>query len=79
MADPAGKLAYDDSGRLVFNTFRNKGVPLADDVGYAEWMLRTDMPLSTKRVIRQELERINSEQANLFDEFSPAVAEGGPF
>lgn len=56
-ADPAGKLAWDDRGRLVFNTHRNRLVPVLDDVGYARWMLNTpDFPASTKRMLRAELD-----------------------
>lgn len=62
VADPAGKLARRD-GVLVFNTLRNRGVPVLDDIGYAEWMLRTDFPLATKAVLRRELhEGIDREQ-----------------
>lgn len=58
LADPAGKLAYDQHGRLVYNTFRNRGVPVEDDPGYAEWMLRSNFPLATQRIIREEFDRI---------------------
>jgi DNA polymerase III subunit epsilon len=62
MADPFGKLAYDEKGTLVFNTFRNKGVPVADDIGYAQWMLRSGFPLSTIRVLHAELDRLAESQ-----------------
>lgn len=58
LADPAGKLAYDSQGRLVYNTFRNRGVAVEEDPGYGEWMLRTDFPLATLRVLREEFDRI---------------------
>jgi DNA polymerase III subunit epsilon len=58
IADPFGKLAYDDAGRVVFNTYRNKGVPIGDDLGYANWMLRTDFPRSTRKFLMRELDRI---------------------
>lgn len=67
-ADPFGKLVVVD-GVVCFNTHRNRGVPVADDVGYAEWMLRSDFPTSTKRVLRAELARLEAEAepAGLFD------------
>lgn len=55
-ADPAGKLVII-GGRVCFGTHRNKGLPVRDDRGYAEWMLRSDFPLATKRVLETELER----------------------
>ena len=55
IADPAGRLAYDLAGKLVFNTRKNKGVRVVDEVGYATWMLNKDFPEATKRLIRKEL------------------------
>lgn len=57
MADPAGKLSVID-GRLCFNTHRNRGVAVLDDVSYAEWILRSDFPRSTKLLIRKELKAV---------------------
>jgi DNA polymerase III subunit epsilon len=65
MADPFGKLAYNVQGQLVFNTFRNKGVPVADDIGYAQWMLRADFPLSTTRLLKAELDRLAERSGKL--------------
>jgi DNA polymerase III subunit epsilon len=61
-ADPAGRLLRVN-GVVCFGTHRNKGVPVADDVAYAEWMLRQGFPLSTQRVLREELKRIEDERA----------------
>jgi DNA polymerase III subunit epsilon len=58
-ADPFGKLVLID-GVVCFGTHRNRGVPVADDPGYAEWMLRSDFPLATKRVLRAELARLGA-------------------
>ncbi len=55
VADPAGKLAYDDAGELVFNTFRNKGVRVADDLGYAQWMTRSNFPAGTRKLLQAVL------------------------
>lgn len=57
LVDPAGKLTRID-GAVCFNTHRNRGVPVGDDIGYAEWMLRSDFPAATKRAIRAELDRL---------------------
>ena len=64
-ADPAGKLVRIN-GKVCFNTHRNRHVPVANDIGYAEWMLRSDFPLATKRVLAAEVERY----------YSPAPTEG---
>ena len=56
-ADPFGKLARV-GGVVCFNTHRNRGLPVSLDPGYAEWMLRSDFPLATKRAVRAELDRI---------------------
>ena len=40
-------------GVAVFNTKRNKGVPVVNDPGYARWMLNADFPQSTKRAIEK--------------------------
>lgn len=59
-ADPFGKLILVN-GVVCFGTHRNRGVPVADDRRYAEWMLRADLPLATKRVLRAELDRLEAE------------------
>lgn len=43
------------NGVPVFNTKRNRDVPVTADVGYAEWILRSDFPQSTKSAIRKIL------------------------
>jgi DNA polymerase-3 subunit epsilon len=58
MADPAGRLCYNAAGELCFNTHRNKGVPVQDDIGYARWMLRQDFPRATRRVLVAEIGRL---------------------
>ncbi len=60
LADPAGKLTYID-GQLCFNFGKSKGVPVADDIGFARWMLARDFPEATKRVIEKEFGRLNNE------------------
>ena len=58
-ADPAGKLMYDAKHVLCFGTLKNKGVAVASEVGYAKWMLDRDFPLATKRMLREELSRLD--------------------
>jgi len=58
--DPAGKLKFDAEGRVCFNTFRNRGVPVVDDVGYARWCLNAGFPESTKAVIRRVLDEASA-------------------
>lgn len=78
MADPSGKLQYDDCGRLCFATFRNRGVPIGHDIGYARWMLGVDMPESTKRMIRDELARLSWE-SQYDGDFAEFEEEAGVF
>jgi DNA polymerase-3 subunit epsilon len=52
-ADLCGTIVYNEAGIAVFNTKRNKGVPVVNDLGYARWMLSNDFPESTKRAIEK--------------------------
>ncbi len=61
-ADPAGRLLLID-GVVCFGDRKHRGVPVAHDLGYALWMLARDFPLSTKRVLAAEVERIERERA----------------
>ena len=56
--DLQGIIVRNKNGEPVFNTKRNRGVRVVDDIGYANWMLRSDFPTQTKLVI----ERILSEE-----------------
>lgn len=84
IADPAGKLAINEQGVVVFNTHRNRGVPVVDDLSYCGWMLNQQwMPESTKQVLRRVIadeEKKSAEryaQPGLFDE--PDVEREIPF
>lgn len=75
-ADPFGKLVTID-GRVCFNTHRNRHVPVEHDLGYAHWMLRSDFPEATLRVLRAELDRIErtpTEGERLEDAVAAAMA-----
>lgn len=63
--DLAGVIVRNKDGVPVFNTKRNKGVPVAQDIGYAEWFLRSDFTANTKAVIRKLLDDMNA-QGGLF-------------
>lgn len=54
-ADFAGRIAYNDSGVEIFNFGKYKGVPVAEvltkDTGYYGWMMQSDFPAYTKKVL----------------------------
>lgn len=55
--DLAGVVVRNKDGVPVFNTKRNRGIPVADDIGYAEWMIyKADFPTETKRCLLRILE-----------------------
>ncbi len=53
--DFAGVIIYDDKGVEVFNFGKNKGIPvekvLNEQQGYYDWMMKSDFPLYTKKVL----------------------------
>ena len=53
--DFAGFIVLDDKGVEVFNFGKNKGVPvekvLQEQQGYYDWMMKSDFPLYTKKVL----------------------------
>ena len=70
-ADPAGKLNYDDQGRLCYAFGKYRGVPVADEIGFARWILEKDFPNSTKLILEAELNRLY-DQSNAQDAEPPA-------
>lgn len=50
--DRAGKLRRE-GGEVVFAFGRHAGEPVADRPDYVDWMLRTDFPRETKRILRR--------------------------
>ena len=56
-ADFAGFIVYNDKGVEVFNFGKNKGIPveqvLKDQPGYYAWMLNSDFPLYTKKILTE--------------------------
>lgn len=56
-ADFAGFIVFDDKGVEVFNFGKNKGVPvekvLKEQPGYYAWMLNSEFPLYTKKILTE--------------------------
>ncbi len=56
-ADYMGRIVYDDNGVETFNFGKNKGLSvekvLREQPGYYGWMLKSDFPLYTKKVLTQ--------------------------
>jgi DNA polymerase III subunit epsilon len=55
IVDYGRKLRRNEKGEIVYAIGKNKGKPVLDDPGYAEWMLGGDFPESTKNVLRKIL------------------------
>ncbi|MCF6357215.1 MAG: 3'-5' exoribonuclease [Draconibacterium sp.] len=55
--DFAGRIVYDENGVETFNFGKNKGVPvekvLREQPGYYGWMMNSEFPLYTKKVLTQ--------------------------
>lgn len=55
--DFAGRIVYNEKGVEVFNFGKNKGIPvekvLQDQPGYFGWIMNSEFPLYTKRVLTQ--------------------------
>lgn len=56
-ADFVGRIIYNDDGVEVFNFGKNKGVPvekvLEEQPGYYGWIMNSEFPLYTKKVLTQ--------------------------
>ncbi len=56
-ADLAGFIVYDDKGTEVFNFGKNKGMSVAkvleEQPGYYGWIINSDFPLYTKKVLTE--------------------------
>ena len=55
IVDYARKLKRNENGEIVYAFGKNRGKPVLDDPGYAEWMLGGDFPESTKNILRKLL------------------------
>jgi DNA polymerase-3 subunit epsilon len=56
IVDFGRKLAKNQKGEIIYAFGKNRGKPVTDDPGYAEWMLGGDFPESTKAVLRRLLQ-----------------------
>lgn len=54
-ADVVGYLLRNEAGEIVFGFGKHKGELVADHTDYAQWMLSSDFPETTKRVLRKVL------------------------
>lgn len=55
--DFVGRIIYDENGVEVFNFGKNKGIPvekvLNEQLGYFGWIMNSEFPLYTKKVLTQ--------------------------
>jgi DNA polymerase-3 subunit epsilon len=60
MVDIHGKILLDDDGDLIFSFGKHKGKKLKDNQTYANWMLDSDFPEATKKVIRDCFKKLDN-------------------
>jgi DNA polymerase-3 subunit epsilon len=64
--DFAGRLARNDKGEAVYNFGKHKGKSLeqvdSEEPGYYGWMLHANFPLYTKKVLKDEMEKIKAKR-----------------
>ncbi|MBN2665390.1 MAG: 3'-5' exonuclease [Bacteroidales bacterium] len=57
LVDFAGRIIYDENGVEVFNFGKHKGKPVEavfrDDPSYYSWMMNSDFPLYTKKILTE--------------------------
>jgi DNA polymerase-3 subunit epsilon len=56
--DLAGKITLDKDGFPTYAFGKSKGVRVADDPGFARWMMRNDFPTQTKIVLSNYLKSL---------------------
>lgn len=76
-ADLAGKLYYDAEGRLCYAFGKSKGKRVAEDIGFARWMLGKDFASDTLDLLAAELDRIASKQSDILAHADQLVMPGG--
>ncbi len=54
-ADLSGRIVYNNTGQEVFNFGKHKNIPVEDvlqkEPGYYDWMMKSEFPLQTKKVL----------------------------
>jgi len=72
--DFAGRIARNEHGEVIYNFGKHKGKTVAqvnsDEPGYYGWLLNANFPLYTKKVLKEEMERLksNKPKAENFDD-----------
>lgn len=65
LVDFAGRLARNERNEMIYNFGKHKGKTVRDvariEPGYYGWMLYADFPLFTKKMLKQEMEKIKEE------------------
>lgn len=51
--DLAGKMYKDANGDIRWNFSKNMNQLITSDYGFAEWVLKNDFPIETKKIVRQ--------------------------
>jgi DNA polymerase-3 subunit epsilon len=75
--DFTGKFIYNDKGDIMINFGVNKGLVLKDFLrtqrgrSYYDWMMRGDFPEDTKRILKDEMEKVEKAEGK-----APATAFG---
>ncbi|MBP3762459.1 MAG: 3'-5' exonuclease [Bacteroidales bacterium] len=71
-ADLVGHIGYDKDGREIFNFGKHKGKSVeevfAQEPSYYDWMMKSDFPLSTKKLIASIWERRRRNKLNALKE-----------
>ena len=64
--DFAGRVARNDKGEAIYNFGKHKGKSLEqvdqEEPGYYGWMLNANFPLYTKKVLKDEMEKIKEKR-----------------
>ena len=68
-ADFAGRIIFDENGNEVFNFGKHKGKKVEEvlsklDLGYYDWMMKSDFALNTKQVLTQIKARMLANKLN---------------
>jgi DNA polymerase-3 subunit epsilon len=64
--DFAGRLARNEKGEAVYNFGKHKGKTIEEvdkeEPGYYGWMLNANFPLYTKKVLKEEMEKVKAKR-----------------
>jgi DNA polymerase-3 subunit epsilon len=72
LLDFAGRIAKNEKGEAMYNFGKHKGKTLAqvfhEEPGYYGWMLNANFPLYTKKVLKDEMEKVKAAMSNQKEE-----------